>query len=335
MNILVTGCAGFIGYHVACKFCSLDHRVFGLDSMNDYYDVNLKSARLAQLNKNENFHFVKNELLDYKWLTHFIESNNIKIIVHLAAQAGVRHSIKEPMTYVKNNLEAFTNILEAARHTRISNFLYASTSSVYGLNSAQPFSEKQSTNHPIQFYAATKKANELMAHSYSHLFDLPTIGLRFFTVYGPWGRPDMALFKFTERIMNDQPIQIFNNGNHVRDFTYVEDVAESIYRLACKPPTGCLNFEAKDPDPSSSVAPYRVFNVGNSSPVPLLNYVKQIEICLGKTAQIEFLPLQQGDVPTTSADTSALAAYINYVPQVKIEEGIKKFVQWFKEYYQA
>lgn len=329
----MTGCAGFIGYHVAHKFCSLDFRVFGLDSMNDYYDVNLKFARLAQLNKIENFDFVKNELLDYKWLTHFIESNNISIIVHLAAQAGVRHSIKEPMTYVKNNLEAFTNILEAARHTRISNFLYASTSSVYGLNLDQPFSEKQCTNHPIQFYAATKKANELMAHSYSHLFDLPTIGLRFFTVYGPWGRPDMALFKFTERILNGQPIQLFNNGDHLRDFTYVEDVAESIFRLAFKPPTRCLNFDAKVPDPSISVAPYRIFNVGNSNPVPLLDYVKQIEICLGKTAQVEFLPLQQGDVPTTSADTSALASYINYVPRVEIEEGINHFVQWFKEYY--
>ncbi|UOM37350.1 NAD-dependent epimerase [Acuticoccus sp. I52.16.1] len=340
-KVLVTGTAGFIGYHVARRLVARGDRVTGFDVVNDYYDVRLKEARLRELESAASsaaaagggFRFVRADLADQAAVNRAFADGGFDRVIHLAAQAGVRHSLTHPHAYVHSNLVGFTNVLEACRHAGTAHLTYASTSSVYGGNTSMPFRESDGVDHPLQFYAATKRANELMAHAYSHLFALPTTGLRFFTVYGPWGRPDMALFLFTRAMLAGEPIPVFNHGNHTRDFTYVDDIAEGVIRASDDVATPDLGFDAARPDPSRSSAPFRIFNIGNNQPVKLSAYIDALEEALGVTAERELLPLQPGDVPDTFADVSALEAAIGYRPSTPVKEGVARFVEWYRSYY--
>tara|TARA_B100001989_G_C24551861_1_gene475889 strand:- start:31534 stop:32556 length:1023 start_codon:yes stop_codon:yes gene_type:complete len=338
MKVLITGAAGFIGYHL-CKRCiEIGYFVIGFDNLNNYYDVNLKKSRLNQLEilakKNkEQFIFIKGNLEDKKSLENIFKNFSPEYVVNLAAQAGVRYSLKNPDAYLSSNLLGFGNIIELCRKNKIKNFLYASSSSVYGGNTIMPFSEKNGVNHPISLYAASKRANELIAHSYSNLYSLPCIGLRFFTVYGPWGRPDMALFLFTNSIINNKPIQIFNKGKMLRDFTYIDDVIESLVRLLKKPPIKNRDFDFSEDNPGESWAPFIIYNIGNSKPTSLLEYIIEIEKNLGKKAIKEYLPMQPGDVKATYADTSKLEKAIDYKPKTSIKEGVANFIEWYGQFY--
>jgi len=335
MNILVTGAAGFIGSFTAHQLLDRGDRVVGLDNMNNYYDPSLKQARLARLQARDNFIFTQLDLCDMDGMKSMFANNKFDRVIHLAAQAGVRYSIENPMAYTQSNLVGMTNILEGCRHSEVPHLVYASTSSVYGLNTTQPFSPHHTADHPMTFYAATKRANELMAHSYSHIFRMPTTGLRFFTVYGPWGRPDMALFLFTKAILAGEPLRLFNHGKHTRDFTYVEDIARGVIAAADRIATADENFDASKPDVASSSAPWRLYNIGCSRPVQLLRYIEVLEQCLGKKAKTEMLPLQLGDVPDTFADTTDLARDMNYQPSTTIDIGVANFVRWYRDYYKA
>ena len=335
MNILVTGAAGFIGSFTAHQLLDRGDRVVGLDNMNNYYDPSLKQARLARLQARRDFTFTQLDLCDTDGMKSMFANNKFDRVIHLAAQAGVRYSIENPMAYTQSNLVGMTNILEGCRHSEVPHLVYASTSSVYGLNTTQPFSPHHTADHPMTFYAATKRANELMAHSYSHIFRMPTTGLRFFTVYGPWGRPDMALFLFTKAILAGEPIRLFNHGKHTRDFTYVEDIARGVIAAADRIATVDEKFDASKPDVASSSAPWRLYNSGCSRPVQLLRYIEVLEQCLGKKAKTEMLPLQLGDVPDTFADTSDLARDMNYQPSTTIDIGVANFVRWYRDYYKA
>jgi UDP-glucuronate 4-epimerase len=333
MKILVTGAAGFIGSHTARKLLERGEQVVGLDNLNEYYDVTLKQARLALLQKHPNFSFLKLDLADDAAIKEAFAREKFERVVHLAAQAGVRYSIEAPHTYTRSNVTGTLNVLEGCRHNGVQHLVYASTSSVYGANTNMPFSVHNIADHPLSLYAATKRANELMAHNYSSLFKLPTTGLRFFTVYGPWGRPDMALFMFTRNILEGKPIDVFNHGHHKRDFTFVEDIAEGVvralYRVAQPDPA----WDSNAPDPATSNAPYRIYNIGNNRPVELLRYIEVIEECLGRKAVRNLLPLQLGDVPDTSANIDDLVNDVGYRPATSVEEGVRKFTDWFCEYY--
>lgn len=332
-KILVTGAAGFIGYHLSKRLCDDGFEVIGIDNMNDYYDVTLKEARLNQLKALAGFQFHKIDLLDSNALDQIVKNNQVSKIVHLAAQAGVRYSLDNPKAYIDSNISAFLNILETSRHNGIKHLVFASSSSVYGANKKMPFSEKDNIDHPVSLYAATKKSNELMAHSYSSLFNIPVTGLRFFTVYGPYGRPDMALFLFTKAIIENKPINVFNEGNLKRDFTYVDDIVESITRLLPNIPKGDENWNGLKPNPDTSYAPYRIFNIGHNKPVELMRFIELIEENLGKKAVKNMLPMQQGDVAATYANIDNLSSLTGYSPSTTIEDGIRNFVDWFKEYY--
>ena len=337
-KVLVTGAAGFIGSHVCRKLLVRGDLVTGIDSLNSYYDPMLKQARLSRIGKDAgqvNWNFVRGDLADGRVVADLFAASRFDRVIHLAAQAGVRHSITHPHDYVQANIVAFTNILEACRHAGVPHLTYASTSSVYGASTALPFRENDGVGHPLQFYAATKRANELMAHSYSHLFSLPTTGLRFFTVYGPWGRPDMALFLFTKNIIEGKPIKLFNDGNHTRDFTYVEDIAEGVIRASDAVAAPDPSWNPANADIGTSNAPYRVFNIGNSTSVPLLGYIEAIEDALGAKAIKEYLPLQPGDVPDTWADAGRLEAAVGYRPTTPVKTGVKAFVDWYRDYYQV
>ena len=338
MTVLVTGAAGFIGFHLTTRLLQRGTPVVGFDNLNPYYDPSLKRARLAQLHATaektgSHFHFIEASLEDRTAVEAAFESCNPRKVVNLAAQAGVRYSIENPAAYIQSNLVGFGHILEGCRHHSIDHLVYASSSSVYGGNTQLPFSEHHGIDHPVSLYAASKKANELMAHTYSHLYSLPATGLRFFTVYGPWGRPDMALFLFTKAMLAGLPIQVFNNGQMVRDFTYVDDIIESLIRVLDKPATSDATFDPGQPDPATSWAPHRVFNIGNSTPTPLMEYIEAIESALGITAIKEFLPMQPGDVPATSASTSALEVWTGFKPNTPVKEGVARFVSWYRDFY--
>jgi len=347
-KILVTGTAGFIGYHLAKRLIERGDEVVGLDFINDYYDINLKYARLertgilkneieygefVQSSKFKNYKFIMLKLEDREAILKLFSIEKFDKVCNLAAQAGVRYSIENPFTYIDSNIVGFMNILEGCRHNGVKHLVYASSSSVYGLNEEMPFSVHHNVDHPVSLYAASKKSNELMAHTYSYLYQIPTTGLRFFTVYGPWGRPDMALFLFTKAILEGKPIEVFNNGNMQRDFTYVDDIVEGVVRVIDSPSAGNPGWSGRQPDPGTSVAPYRVYNIGNSRPVKLLDFIEAIEDALGKMAVKNFLPMQPGDVPATWADVSDLAADFGYQPSTPVEEGIRRFVEWYRGYY--
>lgn len=338
MTVLVTGAAGFIGYHLCLRLLERGTPVVGFDNLNPYYDPALKQARLAQLQgagarTATSFRFIQADL-DHPQAVEeaFVEHRPAKV-VNLAAQAGVRYSIENPSAYIQANLVGFGHILEACRHHGVQHLVYASSSSVYGGNTTLPFSERQSVDHPVSLYAASKKANELMAHTYSHLYGLPTTGLRFFTVYGPWGRPDMALFLFTKAMLVGEPIRVFNHGQMMRDFTYIDDIVESLIRVLDQPATPDPAFDCASPDPVTSWAPYRVFNIGNSNPIPLMDYIEALESALGISAKKQFLPMQPGDVPATAADTSALEAWTGFRPGTPVKHGVAQFVAWYREFY--
>ncbi len=333
--VLVTGAAGFVGYHLARKYLAAGRRVVGFDNLNDYYDVSLKAARLANLAALPGFAFREGDLADRRAVDGLFADHRFEIVVNLAAQAGVRYSLENPQSYIRSNLEGFTNILEACRHGRVGHLVYASSSSVYGANTRMPFSVHQNVDHPVSLYGATKKANELLAHSYSHLFGLPTTGLRFFTVYGPWGRPDMALFLFTRAILAGEPIRVFNEGRMERDFTYVDDVVEGLYRIIDLPAAPNEAWSSQDPDPASSTAPWRVYNIGNNRPVKLLHLIEVLEESLGRKAVKEMLPMQPGDVPSTYADIDDLTRISGFRPSTSIEEGVPRFVAWYREFYRV
>jgi len=333
MKILVTGVAGFIGMHSAKKLLDEGHEIIGIDNLNDYYDVSLKEDRLQTLKDYKNFRFLKLDIKDQKDVLDLFKKESPQRVLHLAAQAGVRYSIQNPYVYIDSNIQGFINILEGCRATKTEHLVYASSSSVYGGNEKTPFSEHDNVDHPISLYAATKKANELMAHTYSHLYQIPTTGLRFFTVYGPWGRPDMALFLFTKAILKGEAINIFNHGKMIRDFTYIDDIVESLVRVMDKVATPDASFDAKHPDPATSHAPYRIFNIGNNQPTPLMDYIEAIESALDKKAIKKLMDMQPGDVPLTSADTSELNQWVNFKPNTSIKEGVKRFVDWYKNYY--
>lgn len=335
MKILLTGAAGFIGSTAAHRLLARGDTVVGLDNLNDYYDVRLKEDRLARLLPHPGFGFVKMDVADRPGIERLFAEGGFDRVIHLAAQAGVRYSLKNPHAYVDSNLVGFMNILEGCRHARVQHLVYASSSSVYGGNTKMPFSEADSVDHPVSMYAATKKANELMAHTYSHLFGLPTTGLRFFTVYGPWGRPDMALFLFTKAILEGRPIDVFNHGNMQRDFTYVDDIVEGVIRVLDRPAEPDPAFDPLAPNPGTGSAPYRVFNIGNHDPVPLLDFIAAIEEALGRKAQKNLLPLQDGDVPATYADVDALSAWTGFAPKTDIRTGIGRFVAWYRDYYKV
>ncbi len=332
---LVTGAAGFIGMHTTQHLLARGDRVIGLDNLNDYYDVSLKRARLAQLQAHANFNFHQIDVADRHGIASLFGQQKPQRVVHLAAQAGVRYSITNPHAYIDSNLQGFINILEGCRNSGVEHLVYASSSSVYGGNTALPFSEHHNVDHPVSLYAATKKANEVMAHTYSHLFGLPTTGLRFFTVYGPWGRPDMALFLFTQAMLAGRPIDIFNHGNMVRDFTYVDDIVEGMIRVADKPATPNPAFDPANPDPASSSAPYRLFNIGNNRPTRLMEYIHALESALGTTAKKKYLPMQPGDVPATAASTEALDAWVGFKPNTAVVKGVGRFVDWYRSYYKV
>ncbi|HHQ6617557.1 TPA: NAD-dependent epimerase [Serratia fonticola] len=334
MKYLVTGAAGFIGYHVSLKLLSLGCSVVGVDNLNDYYDVRLKKDRLKFLTECENFDFKQMDISDASLINNLFLSESFDRVIHLGAQAGVRYSIENPRAYVDSNLIGHFNILEGCRHTGVQHLVYASSSSVYGLNKKLPFSTEDNVDHPVSFYAATKKANELMSHSYSHLYSIPTTGLRFFTVYGPWGRPDMALFKFTDAICNDRPIDVYNEGLMSRDFTYIDDIVEAISRVVDLIPCKNENWSVESGAASMSTAPYKIYNIGNSSPVKLLAYIEALENSLGKKAIKNLMPMQPGDVVDTFSDNMDLYSDIDFLPQVGINEGISKFVSWYNDYYQ-
>jgi UDP-glucuronate 4-epimerase len=333
MHILVTGAAGFIGFHTSQKLLARGDTVTGLDNLNDYYEVSLKEARLAQLEAQPNFSFARASLEDREALEALFANNKFDAVINLAAQAGVRYSLENPHAYIDSNIVGFTNILECCRHHEVGHLVYASSSSVYGMNSAMPFSVHDNVDHPISLYAASKKANELMAHTYSHLYGLPTTGLRFFTVYGPWGRPDMALFLFTKAIMAGEPIKVFNEGKMQRDFTYIDDIVEGVVRVMDQPAAPNPNWNSAEPDPGTSSAPYRIFNIGNNNPVQLMDYIAAVENALGQKAEMELLPMQPGDVPATYADIEALEAAVGYRPGTPIEEGVSRFIDWYRAYY--
>lgn len=332
MKILITGVAGFIGSHLAKKLIAQDHDIIGIDNINDYYDPQLKEDRLKSIG-NKNFTFYKVDLENSQKLKEIFEKHYPSVVVNLAAQAGVRYSLENPSAYIDSNIVGFMNILECARHYQVDNLIYASSSSVYGANTSKPFSTSDNIDHPLSLYAATKKSNELMAHTYSHLYNIPTTGLRFFTVYGPWGRPDMALFKFTDAIVNDRPIDVYNHGRMMRDFTYVDDIVEAMSRLVEKPAQPNTDWDGAKPDPSSSYAPYKIYNIGNNSPVRLMAFVEAIENKLGKTAQKNFMDLQPGDVPETYANVDDLYRDIHFKPETSIQDGVNKFIDWYLDYY--
>ena len=333
MKVLVTGAAGFIGSFTAERLAQRGDTVVGIDNLNDYYDVDLKRARLRRLGSLPGFTFEKVDIADRHAWEQMFDGHRPERIVHLAAQAGVRHSIENPHAYVDANVVGFLNILESARHSCTEHLVYASTSAVYGANTKMPFATADNVDHPVSIYAATKKANELMAHAYSHLYCVPTTGLRFFTVYGPWGRPDMALFVFTRKILAGEPIKVFNDGDQRRDFTYIDDIVEGVVRVLDRPPTGDPSWRSDPPDPSSSAAPYRLYNIGNGEPVELLRFIEIIEAQLGRRAVKKLLPMQPGDVPDTFADVGSLAADLDYRPSTAIETGIARFIDWYRDYY--
>lgn len=350
MKILVTGTAGFIGFHLVSRLLSDGNTIVGLDNINDYYDVNLKYDRLKEHGVYSNdlsynhliksrslkgYQFVQLDLSDKNNLFQLFEQHKFDQVIHLAAQAGVRYSLTHPGAYLKSNWEGFLNILESCRHFDVKHLVYASSSSVYGLNEKMPFSENDNVDHPISLYAASKKSNELMAHTYSYLFNLPTTGLRFFTVYGPWGRPDMALFKFTKAILDNKPIDVYNNGEMQRDFTYIDDIVDGISKVSQNTPVPNEDWSGETPDPFSSVAPYKVYNIGNSSPVHLMDFIHAIEETLGIEAQKNYLPLQPGDVPKTWANVDNLRNDMGYQPTTSVKEGVKKFIEWYKSYYKV
>ena len=335
MRVLVTGAAGFIGSHLSQRLLARGDEVLGYDNLNAYYDPRLKQARLDRLLPLDGFGFVQASLEDRAALEAAFDQFKPQRVVNLAAQAGVRYSLENPQAYVESNIVGFLNILEACRHRGIEHLVYASSSSVYGANKKLPFAVEDSVDHPVSMYAATKKANELMAHTYSHLFGLPTTGLRFFTVYGPWGRPDMALFLFTRKIRAGEPIDVFNHGKHTRDFTYVDDIVEGVIRTLDRVPGPDPAYDPLDPTPASSTAPYRVYNIGNHQPVQLLRYIEVLEDCLGRKAERNLLPLQPGDVPDTYADVSALQRDTGYSPSTSIETGVRRFVDWYRDFYQT
>ncbi|MBF0419784.1 MAG: NAD-dependent epimerase [Magnetococcales bacterium] len=334
-NVLVTGVAGFIGFHLAKHLLAREDQVVGLDNMNNYYDPQLKHARLNILLQHHNFKYSAIDLADRKSLQQLFHQYRFDRVVNLAAQAGVRYSVENPDAYIQSNLLGFANLLEDCKNHQVGHLVFASSSSVYGANTRMPFSVHQNVDHPLSLYAATKKANELMAHSYAHLFALPATGLRFFTVYGPWGRPDMALFKFTRAILADQPMDIFNHGNMKRDFTYIDDIVEGVVRVMDRPPVPNSRWDSNNPDPASSKAPYRIYNIGNNNPVELMRYIEALEHSLGKKGIKNMLPMQMGDVPATWADTDDLMADIGFQPQTSIETGIEQFVRWYRDYYQV
>ena len=335
MKILVTGAAGFIGMTASLRLLERGDEVIGLDNLNDYYDVSLKQSRLDRLTPHPNFRFYKGDVADREGIEKLFSTEKFDRVIHLAAQAGVRYSLQNPHAYIDSNVVGFMNILEACRHNQVGHLVYASSSSVYGGNTRMPFSEHDSVDHPVSMYAATKKANELMAHTYSHLFGLPTTGLRFFTVYGPWGRPDMALFLFTKAILEGRAIDVFNHGNMQRDFTYVDDIVEGVLRVLDRPATANASYDPLVADPATSNAPYRVFNIGNNNPVPLLDFIGCIEEALGRKAEKNLLPLQDGDVPATYANTDALRYWVGFVPAMPVKTGIARFVAWYREYYKV
>jgi UDP-glucuronate 4-epimerase len=332
-KILVTGAAGFIGFHLSRRMLEQGHEVVGLDNLNDYYDINLKLGRLKQITTQENFKPVRLDLADRDGMARLFKEEQFDVVVNLAAQAGVRYSLVNPHAYVDTNLVGFINILEGCRHNNVQHLVFASSSSVYGANTKMPFSVRHNVDHPVSLYAATKKSNELMAHTYASLYKLPTTGLRFFTVYGPWGRPDMAYFLFTKAILSGKPIDVFNYGKMQRDFTYIDDIVEGVARVIDNIPEPNPEWSGDMPDPSTSYAPYRLYNIGNSNPVELMYFIKVLEDCLGKKAEKNLLPIQAGDVPATYADVDDLTKDVGFKPSTSIQDGIKKFVAWYKDYY--
>jgi len=335
MKVLVTGAAGFIGFHTARALLDRGDEVIGFDNLNAYYDVSLKEARLEQLKPRNDFHFIKGDLADRPAVERLFGEHRPERVIHLAAQAGVRYSLTHPHAYIDSNLVGFLNVLEGCRHNGVEHLVFASSSSVYGANTTMPFSVHHNVDHPLSLYAATKKSNELMAHTYAHLYRLPTTGLRFFTVYGPWGRPDMALFTFVRQILANEPIDVFNEGHHARDFTYIDDVVEGVVRVADRVPAPNPAWSGERPDPASSLAPYRLYNIGNNSPVKLMDFIAEIEKALGREASKNFLPLQPGDVPATYADIDDLKADVGFTPNTLIEDGVARFVDWYRDYYRA
>tara|TARA_B100000035_G_scaffold273157_1_gene248845 strand:- start:12 stop:1025 length:1014 start_codon:yes stop_codon:yes gene_type:complete len=333
MKVLVTGAAGFIGMHCIERLLARGDQVVGIDNLNDYYDVTLKESRLSRIADHAAFRFHRVSIEDKEAMAGIFAEEKPDRVIHLAAQAGVRYSLENPHAYIDANLQGFMNILEGCRHNDVAHLAYASSSSVYGGNAQMPFSEHHSVDHPVSLYAATKKANELMAHTYSHLYGLPTTGLRFFTVYGPWGRPDMALFLFTDAIRNGRPIDVFNQGAMVRDFTYIDDIVEGVIRVLDKTATPDPDFDPMNPDPGSSTAPFRVFNIGNGNPTPLMDYIGALEDALGMTAEKNMMPMQPGDVPATSADTSELRDWVGFAPNTDVRDGVQRFVDWYIGYY--
>ena len=335
MRILVTGAAGFIGYHLAHRLLERGDDVVGVDNLNPYYDVSLKEARLARLVDAKGFDFERVDIADRAAMKRLFERGAFDAIVNLAAQAGVRYSLVNPQAYVEANVAGFMNVLEGARHSGTKHLVFASTSSIYGLNTSLPFNEAQNTDHPVSLYAATKKANEAMAHAYADLYGIPCSGLRFFTVYGPWGRPDMALFKFTKGILAGEPIPVFNEGRMVRDFTYISDIVEGVVRVIDRPATADKLWDAGDPAPATSAAPWRIYNIGNNQRVELMDYIRAIEEALGMKAKLEMLPMQAGDVMATEADTRALEEFTGFRPKTSVREGVKRFVEWYRDYYRV
>ena len=332
--IIVTGSAGFIGSAVSTKLLERGDSIVGIDNHNDYYDPKIKDSRLEKLKRYSNYKHYKIDLSDRQSLDEVFKKHKIQKVVNLAAQAGVRYSMENPLAYINSNIVGFANILENCRHHKVEHLVYASTSSVYGANTKMPFSEHDSANHPLSVYAASKKSNELMAHTYSHLYQLPTTGLRFFTVYGPWGRPDMALFKFTKNILEEKPIDVFNHGKHTRDFTYINDIVEGVIKALDNSATSNIKWNSKQPDPATSKAPWCIYNIGNNKPVQLMDYIDALEKTLGKKAKINFLPLQPGDVPDTYANVDNLNKKFSYKPSTSVIEGVSNFVKWYKDYYQ-
>ncbi len=330
---LVTGAAGFIGYHLCKKLIAQGNEVVGLDNLNEYYDVSLKMARLKQLQQEKNFTFIKANLEDRQSIAEIFSKNHIDVVVNLAAQPGVRYSLINPYSYINSNIVGFLNVLEGCRHSGVKHLVFASSSSVYGANTSVPFSVHQNVDHPVSLYAATKKANELMAHSYSHLYKLPCTGLRFFTVYGPWGRPDMAYFMFTKAILEGTTINVFNYGKMQRDFTYIDDIVEGVIRIMDRIPKPNPHWKGDNPDPASSYAPYAIYNIGNNNSVELIEFIKVLENCVGKKAEKKMLPMQNGDVPATHANVDDLISNVGFKPATPIEDGLRKFVEWYKDYY--